>query len=199
MSRPAVFLDRDGTMIEDTGYLSRVEDIAPFPWMVDSVRALHDAGLAVVVVTNQSGIARGLLTEERLADIHARIDTLLRNGRAEVAAYYYCPHHPDGCVAAFAKACGCRKPAPGMVERAAADLDLDVTRSFVVGDKWVDVALARSVGARAVLVRTGYGADEEKHPAPGVTADAIVDNLAEAASWILLNLRSEFRLPILNS
>jgi D-glycero-D-manno-heptose 1,7-bisphosphate phosphatase len=192
MSRPAVFLDRDGTMIEDVGYLSRLEDITPYPWMVDSIRALNRAGLAVVVVTNQSGIARGLFTEDRLADVHARIDDLITGGGARVVAYYYCPHHPDGTVAAFAKVCDCRKPAAGMVERAVADLDIDVKRSYVVGDKWIDVALARTVGARAVLVRTGYGAGEEEQPAPGVTADAIVDNLASASSWIIrdFNLQS---------
>ena len=194
MSRPAVFLDRDGTMIEDSGYLNRVEDIAPFPWMVDAIRALNRAELPVVVVTNQSGIARGMLTEERLAEIHARIDDLLRAGGASVAAYYYCPHHPDGTVARFSKVCDCRKPAGGLVARAVADLDLDVARSFVVGDKWIDVALARTIGAKGVLVRTGYGTNEEKHPAPGIAADAIVDNLAAAASWVIreFNLQSDF-------
>lgn len=192
MSRPAVFMDRDGTMIEDNGYLNRVEDVAPFPWMVDAVRALNRAELPIVVVTNQSAIARGMLTEDQLSEIHARIDDLLRDGGASVTAYYYCPHHPDGTVAPFAKVCECRKPAPGLIARAAADLDLDVTRSFVVGDKWVDVALARAIGAKGVLVRTGYGAGEEKHPAPGLSADAIVDNLAAAASWVIqqFNLQS---------
>jgi len=190
MSRPAVFLDRDGTMIEDNGYLYRIEDVTPFPWMVDAVRALNRAELPIVVVTNQSAIARGMLTEDRLSEIHARIDDLLRNGGASVTAYYYCPHHPEGTVAPFARVCECRKPAPGLVARAAADLDLDVTRSFVVGDKWTDVALARAIGAKGVLVRTGYGADEEKHPACGVAADAIVDNLAAAASWIIRQFHS---------
>jgi D-glycero-D-manno-heptose 1,7-bisphosphate phosphatase len=192
MSRPAVFLDRDGTMIEDSGYLNRVEDIAPFPWMVDAVRALNRAELPVIVVTNQSGIARGILTEDRLAEIHARIDDLLRAGGASVTAYYYCPHHPDGTVARFSQVCDCRKPAPGLIARAVADLDLDLARSFVVGDKWIDVALARTVGAKGVLVRTGYGAGEEKHPAPGVAAHAIVDNLAAAVSWVIreFNLQS---------
>jgi D-glycero-D-manno-heptose 1,7-bisphosphate phosphatase len=188
MSRPAVFLDRDGTMIEDVGYLNRVEDLALFPWKVDAVRALDRAGFAVIVVTNQSAIARGLLTEAGLHDIHAGLDRLLTQGGARVTAYYYCPHHPDGSVAAFAQRCGCRKPAPGLVERAIAEHDLDVARSVVVGDKWIDVALARTVGARGVLVRTGYGADEERKPAPGVGADAVLDNLAAAASWTLMNL-----------
>ena len=185
--RPAIFLDRDGTMIEDAGYLTRAEDIAFYPWTVDAIRALNRAGFTIVVVTNQSAIARGLLTEAGLAEIHERLDERLQAGGARVAAYYYCPHHPDGPVAAYATKCDCRKPACGLVDRAVRDLDLDPARSFVVGDKWVDVGLARGVGAISVLVRTGYGAAEEATPPSDLQADAIVDNLAAAASWILQN------------
>jgi D-glycero-D-manno-heptose 1,7-bisphosphate phosphatase len=183
--KPAVFLDRDGTMIRDVGYLQQIEEIEFFPWTVDTIRALDSAGFAVVVTTNQSAIARGLLSEEQLAAIHAAMARVLDAGRAPVRAYYYCPHHPNGQVAAFATACDCRKPAGGMVARAARELDLDPSRSFVIGDTWLDVGLARVSGARAVLVRTGAGAKAETHPLPNLTADAIVDNLAAAASWIL--------------
>ena len=185
--KPAIFLDRDGTMIEDAGYLTRAEDIAFYPWTVDAIRALNRAGFTIVVVTNQSAIARGLLTEAGLAEIHERLDERLQAGGARVAAYYYCPHHPDGPVEAYATKCDCRKPACGLVDRAARDLDLDPARSFVVGDKWVDVGLARGVGAISVMVRTGYGAAEEATPPADLQADAIVDNLAAAASWILQN------------
>lgn len=185
--KPAIFLDRDGTMIEDAGYLTRAEDIAFFPWTVDAIRALNRAGFVIVVVTNQSAIARGVLTEPGLAEIHARMDQTLNAGGASITAYYYCPHHPDGPVAAYAATCGCRKPARGLVDRAVRDLGLDPARSFVVGDKWVDVGLARAVGAGAVMVRTGYGAAEEARPSPGLDADAVVDNLAAAASWVLQN------------
>ena len=187
MSRAAVFLDRDGTMIEDVGYLNRVEDLRLFPWTAEAIRSLNRAGFLIVVVTNQSAIARGVLTEKGLAEIHAHLDEIISAGGGKVAAYYYCPHHPEGSVAAFAGPCDCRKPAAGMIERAAADLDIDATRSFVVGDKWVDIGLARAVGARAVLVRTGYGADEARRAAPGLRADAILDDLGLAANWIILN------------
>jgi D-glycero-D-manno-heptose 1,7-bisphosphate phosphatase len=187
MSRAAVFLDRDGTMIEDVGYLNRVEDIRVFPWTTDAIRSLNRAGFLVIVVTNQSAIARGMLTEEGLAGIHARLDETIAAAGGKVAAYYHCPHHPEGVVAAFARSCDCRKPAAGMIERAAADLDIDVTRSFVVGDKWIDIGLARAVGARAVLVRTGYGAAEARRAAAGLSADAILDDLGLAANWIILN------------
>jgi D-glycero-D-manno-heptose 1,7-bisphosphate phosphatase len=184
-SRPAVFLDRDGTMIVDVNYLSRVEDIAFFPWTVDAIRALNRAGFLVVVATNQSAIARGLLTEETLGAIHASIARTLEDGGAAVAAYYYCPHHPDGSVAQYATECDCRKPKAGLVERAARELGIDLSRSFVVGDRWGDVGLGTATGMQAVLVRTGDGTTDEHRPPPGVAADAVVDNLAAAASWIL--------------
>ena len=185
--RPAAFLDRDGTMIEDVGYLDAIARVAFFPWTVDSIRALNRAGLAVVVVTNQSGIARGFFSEAFVEATHRHISARLEAGGARVDAYYYCPHHPGGIVEPYARRCDCRKPARGLIENAVAALGLDASRSFVVGDKWLDVQLGRAVGARAILVRTGSGAVEETRPPAGVTADAIVDNLAAAASWILLN------------
>jgi len=185
--RPAVFLDRDGTIIEDVGYLDQIARVAFYPWTVDAIRALNRAGLAVVVVTNQSGIARGYFSEAFVETTHRHISARLEAGGARVDAYYYCPHHPAGTVAAYARPCGCRKPARGLIESAAADLGLDPSRSFVVGDRWLDVQLGRAVGARAILVRTGSGATEEARPQDGVAADAVVDNLAAAASWILLN------------
>jgi D-glycero-D-manno-heptose 1,7-bisphosphate phosphatase len=183
--KPAVFLDRDGTLIEDIGYLRFAREVAFYPWSVDAVRALNRAGFPVVVITNQSGVARGLLTEPMIEDVHRHVSLLLDAGGARVDAYYYCPHHPEATVAVYRKRCDCRKPACGMIERAAADLGLDPARSFVVGDKWIDVGAARAAGARGILVRTGYGAIEESEPPPDLTADAVVDNLVEAVSWIL--------------
>jgi D-glycero-D-manno-heptose 1,7-bisphosphate phosphatase len=185
--RAAVFLDRDGTIIEEVGYLHRLDQLALLPWAVDAIRALNRSGLPVIVVTNQSAIARGILTESALADIHADLSSRLAAGGARVDAYYYCPHHPEGPVAEYAVACQCRKPATGLVERAARELGLDPRRSFVVGDKWVDVGLARRVGARAILVRSGHGAAEELARPADLVADAVLDNLAAAASWILTN------------
>jgi D-glycero-D-manno-heptose 1,7-bisphosphate phosphatase len=183
--KPAVFLDRDGTLIEDVGYLRAVRDVKLFPWTVAAVRALNRAGFPVVVVTNQSGIARGILTEAIVADVHRHLSSFVEAGGARIDAYYYCPHHPDGSVAPFARPCACRKPGRGLLDRAAADLGLDPARSFVVGDKWLDVGAARAVGGRGVLVRTGYGAGEEMQPPADLSADAVVDNLVEAVSWIL--------------
>jgi D-glycero-D-manno-heptose 1,7-bisphosphate phosphatase len=184
----AVFLDRDGTIIEEVGYLDRPERVEFFPWTIDAIRVLNRAGLAVVLVSNQSGIARGFFTDAVVENVHQRMGDMLAGGGARIDAYYYCPHHPEGSVAALAKVCDCRKPARGLVDRAVADFGVDPAQSFVVGDRWLDIGLARTVGARGVLVRTGYGEYEEGKPPNGMKADAIVDNLIAASSWILNNL-----------
>ncbi len=187
-SNRAVFLDRDGTIIEEVGYLDRVDRIAMFPWTADVIRALNGADLRVIVVTNQAGVARGFFDEAVVSEVHAAIDARLESGGARVDAYYYCPHHPDGRVAAYRVECDCRKPASGMIERAVREFGIDPAASFVVGDRWGDVALARRVGARGVLVRTGYGAVAVGRPEEGLVADAVAANLAEAAGWILRQL-----------
>jgi D-glycero-D-manno-heptose 1,7-bisphosphate phosphatase len=186
----AVFLDRDGTLIEDVGYLDRADRVELYPWSIDAVRLLNRAGLRVIVATNQSGIARGFFTAAIVDEVHAHISALLAEGGARIDAYYYCPHHPHGHVDGYAQACDCRKPARGLIDRAARELGVDPLRSFVVGDRWLDVQLARAVGARPVLVRTGYGQAEEARPLPDVTADAVADNLMGATSWILRHLQS---------
>ena len=181
----AVFLDRDGTVIEEVGYLDRPERVEFFPWTIDAIRVLNRAGLAVVLVSNQSGIARGFFDEAVVDAVHRRMEEMLAAGGARIDAYYYCPHHPDGRVKALARVCDCRKPARGLVDRAAAELGVDPAQSFVVGDRWLDIGLARHVGARGVLVRTGYGESVERQPPDGLRADAVVDNLMAASSWIL--------------
>jgi histidinol-phosphate phosphatase family protein len=146
--RPAVFVDRDGTLVEDVGYCCRPEDLRLLPGAAPAVALLNRAGLPVVVVTNQSAVARGYLSPQGLDAIHARLREVLAAGGAHLDAIYVCPHHPrDGCP--------CRKPKPGLLHRAAADLGLDLARSYVVGDRAADVEVARAVGAAAVLVETG--------------------------------------------
>ncbi len=181
----AVFLDRDGTLIEEVGYLDRPARVALYPWTTAAVRALNLAGLRVVLVSNQSGVARGFFTEATVDGVHRHIADLLALGGARIDAYYYCPHHPEGSVPEYARPCECRKPGRGLVDRAVRELGIDPDRSFTVGDRWLDIAMARTIGARGVLVRTGYGADEERRAPAGLSADAVVNNLVEAASWIL--------------
>lgn len=189
--RRAVFLDRDGTLIEEVGYLDRPQRVALYPWSAHAVRALQQSGVRVVLVTNQSGVARGFFTESVVEAVHGHIAELLQAAGARIDAYYYCPHHPDGKIAEYARVCDCRKPSRGLVDCAARELGIDPRQSFTIGDRWLDIALARSVGARGILVRTGYGLTEEGRPPEGLAADAVVNNLIEAVSWILRRLKVE--------
>ena len=185
--RPAVFLDRDGTLNIDAGYLDRKERLMLFPWSLDSVRLLRRAGYAVVVVTNQSGVGRGMIEESFVEEVHQIIQSRLVDIGEKLDGHYYCPHEPSASIEAFRVDCDCRKPKPGLVTRAARDLGLDVEKSIVVGDKWSDIGLAKQTGARGVLVRTGYGRSQEKNRQEGLSADAVVDTLMDAVNWILLH------------
>jgi D-glycero-D-manno-heptose 1,7-bisphosphate phosphatase len=181
----AVFLDRDGTIVEETGYLERLERLRFFPFAADAIRLLNQAGFAVVVVTNQAGIARGIVKASFIPEVSRVIAERIERGGGRIDGFYHCPHHPDGIVEELRIRCECRKPAPGMFTRAAKELDLDLSRSFVVGDRWHDLQAGMAVGARGVLVRTGYGAGVEPNPPKGLTDYAVTDNLAGAAAWIL--------------
>jgi D-glycero-D-manno-heptose 1,7-bisphosphate phosphatase len=181
----AVFLDRDGTLIEEVGYLDRPERLELYPWTIDAIRALNRVGLVTVLVSNQSGVARGFFTEAVVDQIHRRLADRLGEGGARLDAYYHCPHHPHGTIPGYARACACRKPGRGLVDRAVEEFGIDPARSYTVGDRWVDIALARAVGARGILVRTGYGVSSERSAPSSLSADAVVDNLAGAVSWIL--------------
>jgi D-glycero-D-manno-heptose 1,7-bisphosphate phosphatase len=182
---PAVVLDRDGTLLEEAGYLDRAERAVVYPWSIDAVRLLNRAGFRVVVVTNQAGVARGFFDEAFVRGFHDHLGAMFTRGGAAVDGWYYCPHHPDASVAEYRVRCECRKPSPGMLRQAARDLALDLSRSFVVGDRWLDVQLGQNVGAQGILVRTGYGATQEAHSRHDVTAAVIVNNLIDAAGWIL--------------
>ena len=191
MKKPVVFLDRDGTINEEVGYLRQPEDLKLLPRAAEGLRLLKEAGLALVVLTNQSGIARGYFDEETLARVHERLNELLAAQGVELDGLYYCPHHPD-------EGCSCRKPKTGLAERAAEELGLDLKRAFVVGDRDVDVALGKNLGATSVLVLTGYGrrdlsrllSREGKAPAC-VTPDMVAEDLFQAAKKILARLKRE--------
>ena len=185
MKRPAVILDRDGTLIEEARYLDSLDRLKFYPYTVEAVRVLNRAGFAVVVATNQAGVGRGIVEESFVGKAHAYIADRLAAGGARVDGWYYCPHHPDATRPGYRQLCDCRKPLPGMLQRAANDLDLDFSRSFVVGDQWHDVQAGIAVGAQSILVRTGYGRANEACPPSGVSPAACVDNLIEAVAWIL--------------
>jgi D-glycero-D-manno-heptose 1,7-bisphosphate phosphatase len=183
--RPAVFLDRDGTIIEERGYLDRLDLLELYSFTADAIRLLNRAGYATVVVTNQGGIGRGIIEESFLQRVHQTIDARLAAGHAKIDRYYFCPHHPDAIVPELRVRCICRKPASGMIEQACRELSLDPKRSVTVGDRRLDVVAGATVGTRTVLVRTGHGAHEEAMPAGTARPDAILNNLMEAVGWIL--------------
>jgi D-glycero-D-manno-heptose 1,7-bisphosphate phosphatase len=188
--RPAVFLDRDGTLLEEAGYLDRLDKIALFPYATDAVRLLNRAGFSVIVITNQSGVGRGMYSEEFVIRTHDVMTERLGAGGARVDGYYYCPHHPDASLDRYRIECDCRKPSPGMLRTAANDLGLDLRRSFTVGDKWTDVAVGTAVGAKGILVRTGYGLSSDAARPAGVEPAFVADNIAAAAAWIRRQSRS---------
>ena len=169
-----VLLDRDGTIIVEKYYLSTAAGVELLPGALEGLRSLRDAGFGLIVVTNQSGIGRGKLTLETLADIHAELQRQLAAGGVRIDAFYHCPHMPEDD-------CECRKPKPALALRAASAFGFDPRRSFVIGDKPADIELGRNCGARTILVRTGYGRDFES---AGLTADFVADDLSEAARFI---------------
>lgn len=187
---PAVFLDRDGTMIEEVGYLNRLDRMRFFPWTVDAIRVLNAAGFLVVVVTNQAGVAHGYFDEAFVEETHRVIDERVKAGRARIDGYYYCPHHPRATREEYRRACDCRKPKAGMILAAAKDLGIDVARSYVVGDRWGDVEMARAAGARSVLVGTGYNHPDDPPPEGGAAPDLVTEDLMSAAAWIIQDSRA---------
>jgi D-glycero-D-manno-heptose 1,7-bisphosphate phosphatase len=170
-------------MIHEVGYLSRREDVRVFPWTVDAIRLLNRAGYLVCVTTNQGGIALGLFDEAFVHAVHAELDASLRENGAQIDGWFLCPHHPRATVDALGTPCACRKPGRGMIDQACARWDIDLARSWVVGDRDVDVQMAQGVGARGILVRTGHGARDAEADLPEGTT--VVTNLMEAVVAIL--------------
>jgi len=180
--RRAVFLDRDGTINEEKEYLYRTEEFALLPGVAEAIRALNEAGFKVVVITNQSGIGRGYYGEEALRVLHAHMDADLAKHGAAVDAYYFCPHHPEHGTGPYRQECSCRKPLPGMLMTAAEDLQLDLSASFMIGDKISDMEAGLKAGCRPILVRTGYGMQEEPLLPDGIEA---CDDLPAAVQLII--------------
>jgi len=169
--RKAAFVDRDGVINEERHYVHRIDDFVLLPNVAEGLAALRDAGFLLVVVTNQAGIARGYYDEATLDVLHRHMRELLRASGVELDAIYHCPHHPQGTVPAFAMACRCRKPEPGMLLQAAEDLDLDLSASILIGDKPSDIEAGLRAGLRATaLVETGHDIPERERSTPQIIA-----------------------------
>lgn len=169
----AVFLDRDGTIIEDPGYLSRPEQVRFLPGAIEGLRRMQEAGYLLVIITNQSGIARGYFTEEDLHLVHAHLIEQLKVQGISLAGIYYCPHHPEKGNPPYVKVCHCRKPESGLLERAAEELSLDLTSSWMIGDKKSDILAGKKAGCRTILI-----SGQEK--AEGFKADGLASDLTSA-------------------
>ena len=156
----AVFLDRDGTINEEMGYINHVDRFQLLPRTAKAIRLINDSGLKAVVVTNQSGVARGMFPESLVGEVHRKMENLLRADGAHVDGIYYCPHHPDFGPPEYRKRCQCRKPATGMIERACNDLGIDPTKSYMIGDRIMDMDFGHKIGTKGILVLTGYGKGE---------------------------------------
>lgn len=192
-ARRAIFIDRDGTLSQEIGYVNHASRYRMFPFAVDAIRLINRSGFLAVLVTNQAGVARGYFPEETIGEVHAVVTAALAAGDAHLDAIYYCPHHPSVGEAPYRLDCDCRKPRPGLLRRAERELGVDLARSFVVGDRKGDLDLAWSVGATAVMVKTGYGLGELQSHAPRWPRppDLVAENLLHAVELILTRVEGE--------
>jgi D-glycero-D-manno-heptose 1,7-bisphosphate phosphatase len=187
VSRPAVFIDRDGTLTEEVGYVNHPSRLRLLPRSAQAIRRLNEAGVAAVLATNQAGIARGYFSEDVLHAVNDALVSQLKDAGAHLDGIYVCPHHPLEGQPPFRAECDCRKPQPGLLLRAAAELHLDLGASTMVGDKPSDLVPARAVGARGVLVLTGYGRGEWEYRREHFpfAPDFVAADLLDAVEWVL--------------
>lgn len=185
--RPAIFMDRDGTLSHEVGYVNHPSRFELFPWSIDAVRLVNRAGWAAVVVTNQAGVARGYFPEAVIHEVHAGMNAAMQAGGARFDGVYFCPHHPSVGEPPYRLDCDCRKPRPGLLKRAEAELGLDLARSWVVGDRHGDLQLAWNVGAKGALVKSGYGLGEWTYHAPAWRRppELVAEQLLDAVTRIL--------------
>jgi D-glycero-D-manno-heptose 1,7-bisphosphate phosphatase len=188
--RIAAFLDRDGTVNEEVDHLRVPEQVRLIPGAGPAIRSLNDHGILTCIISNQAGVARGLLTEQDLLPIHEKLRRALQSSNARIDRIYYCPHHPDEGKPPYNIACDCRKPATGMLRRGQEELDIDLERSFVVGNRIVDVQAGKAVGATTILVLTGYGRTAlGECSAAGVQPDFTAPSIVEAVDFILQRIQ----------
>lgn len=186
----AIFLDRDGTINDEVGYLDSADKLRIIPAAFKAVRLINSSGMKAVVITNQAGVAKGLFTEEFVREINEQIQSALLAQGALIDRFYFCPHHPTEGIDPYRLICNCRKPEPGLLLQAAVDLNIDLARSYFIGDRLRDVETAHRAGAKGVLVMTGYGQDLMQKSGPDRAnelnqPDYIAQDILEAVHWIL--------------
>lgn len=185
--RPAVFIDRDGTISEEVGYINHPSRFRLFPYAADAIKYLNDNGWLAILVTNQAGVARGYFSEEMIQTVHAALTAKLESNDAKLDAIYYCAHHPSVGEPPFRLNCDCRKPKPGLITRAAHDFEIDLSASWMVGDRYSDIELARNAGLKSAFVLSGYGRGEWEHQSAGwiEKPDFVAEDLLEAVNLIV--------------
>jgi D-glycero-D-manno-heptose 1,7-bisphosphate phosphatase len=185
--RPAVFIDRDGTLSEEVGYINHMGRFRLLSFAVDAVRLVNQSGYLAILVTNQAGVARGYFPEPLVEEVHRSVVQRMTEGGAHLDGIFYCPHHPSAGAAPYRQDCLCRKPKPGLLHEAQRQLDVDLARSWVIGDRYPDMQVAWAVGGRGAMVRTGYGEGELVHNAPHWPRqpDLVAENLLSAVTRIL--------------
>lgn len=185
--RRAFFLDRDGTVADEVGYVNHLSRFRLYPWAAEAIRRIHAARMAAVVVTNQAGVARGYFPEELIKQVNQKMQQELSDAGSPLDGIYYCPHHPAVGVPPYQQQCRCRKPLPGMIEQAVEDLNLELEGSVVIGDRYGEVEMAHRLGLRAALVLTGYGRGEYDYMRKDWPRqpDWVAENLLDAVEKIL--------------
>lgn len=187
MKRRAVFMDRDGTISEEVGYVNHPARYRVFPFSAEAVRLLNEHDWLAILVTNQAGVARGYFTEDLIGEVHGLLKHELERGGARLDAIYYCAHHPSVGEAPYRSDCDCRKPRPGLLRRAAAEFDIDLTKSWMIGDRHSDVVLAHNAGVRSAFVMTGYGRGEWEYQRAAWKhePELVAEDLLEAVKKII--------------
>ncbi|UCF35333.1 MAG: HAD family hydrolase [Acidobacteriota bacterium] len=196
LNRPGILLDRDGTLVEEVNYLQRIEDIQFIPGAEGAVRRANRFGIPVIVISNQSGVARGMLSEEAVQSINRFIQDSLTRNDARIEAFYYCPHHPEIGDDTYRKDCSCRKPKPGMLLQAAEDFSLDLSQCVMIGDSYRDLEAGHSVGCAGVLVLTGHGRrqyDETRLQGQTKPSDFVATDIGEAIDWAIERIQGRVK------
>ncbi len=190
--KPAVFIDRDGTINEQRGYINHVSRFILLPGVGQAIYLLNKNDYLVVVTSNQSGVAHGYFPVELVHETHELMKRELAKDNAYLDGVYFCPHHPNGVVSGYNKQCTCRKPGTGLIEKAASDLEIDMDRSFVIGDRWLDIEFARNAGIPGILVLTGYGRGDLEYviPRKKIKPFFVAEDLPRAVAWLLAQNRS---------
>lgn len=188
--RAGVFFDRDGTINEQMGYINHISRFHLLPRVASAIRLLNDNNIPVVVVTNQSGLARGYFPKTLLDEVHDKMNQLLAAEGAHVDGIYICPHHPEAKEEQYRIACDCRKPKTGLFKAAAKELGLDLSSSYVVGDRWSDLKAASMCHSKGILVLTGYGRGDFEYigPSQEVKPHFVAEDLYESVQWILKDM-----------